>query len=192
MAAEGKYSNNPRDPGGETVWGIARNRIKDWPFWPRWDQLKKSMGWTAASEAPETLAAVAYWYQNAPDGPWVKVRGSDISSQWIADELFDTATNTGPAVAAAFLQRTLNVLNRSDLAGAPLWEELEVKGGIGPKTLGALRAALARGMGPAVFQYLNALQGAFYIELAEHKPKFEAFVRGWALRLADRNMKEFR
>jgi lysozyme family protein len=155
--AEGVYSNNPKDSGGETLYGIARN----------------------------------FWYKTAPDGPWVKIRGPEISSQWIADELFDTATNAYHITAAEFLQRILNVLNRSDLAGGTLWEELEIKGGIGPKTLGALRTALDRGFGPDIYVYLNCLQGAFYIRIAELDPTKEAFVRGWRKRISGRDISKF-
>ena len=34
------YSNNPQDAGGETVWGIARNKHPEWGGWPIVDQLK--------------------------------------------------------------------------------------------------------------------------------------------------------
>ena len=192
LEKEGKYSDHPKDPGGETVWGIARKKNPAWEYWPQWDRLKARLGTAKAADEAEVLKAVGLWYETEPTGPWVQIRGAYITSQWIADELFDTATNTGAGVAAGFLQRTLNALNRSDLGAGQLWEQLEVKGGIGPKTLAALRTALTRGFGPTIWQYLNALQGAFYISLAEKDPRFEAFVRGWALRVFERNLSEFR
>jgi lysozyme family protein len=188
---EGKYSNHPRDTGGETVWGIARLKVADWVFWPRWDSFKAELGLEAACDHPETLAAVQSWYETSANGPWVKIRGPEIQSQWIANELFDTATNAYHLTAAEFLQRTLNALNRSDMATGPMWEELEVRGGIGPRTLGALREAMARGLGPVIFTYLNCLQGAFYIRLAEIRPENEAFVKGWARRISNRNLSDF-
>lgn len=35
---EGFYSNDPADPGGETLYGIARTRHPNWGGWETWDQ----------------------------------------------------------------------------------------------------------------------------------------------------------
>lgn len=189
--AEGAYSNHPNDSGGETLWGISRNNTPTWFFWESWDVLKQSPDPWARANLDEVKKACLEWYEMNPDSPWSKIRGSEIPSQWIADELFDTATNAYHLTAAEFLQRTLNILNRSDRDAGLLWEELEVRGGIGPRTLGALREALARGMGPEIWKYLNALQGAFYVRIAELNPSLEAFTRGWAKRIFERDLSQF-
>lgn len=189
---EGKYSNHPKDPGGETVWGKARAKDPGWWFWNHFDGLKEQMGPVKACDDPETLAAIRGFYEKDPAGPWVRIRGAEISCQWIADEMFDTATNAYWTEANRFLQRTLNCLNRSDLAGGPLWDEMKMDGQLGPKTMASLNTALARGMGKDIWKYLNVLQGGLYFTLAEKDPKFEAFFRGWSARVFERDLKDFR
>ena len=42
-AAEGGYSNNPKDKGGETYRGIARKYWPDWAGWIIVDEYKRNM-----------------------------------------------------------------------------------------------------------------------------------------------------
>jgi lysozyme family protein len=96
----------------------------------------------------------------------------------VAEELFDTGVNMGPATAAGFLQRALNGLNRRGRD----FPDLLVDGRIGAVTLAGLRAFLRRrgSEGEAVLlRALNALQGARYVELAERRPANEDFLYGW-------------
>jgi hypothetical protein len=107
-------------------------------------------------------------------------------------ELFDTAANMGPAVAATFLQRALTALNRNGRD----YPDLVPDGRIGPATLAALDAFLdLRGASPAIgsgggdqqrtsgetvlLRALEALQGERYLRLAERRPANEAFLYGW-------------
>ena len=82
------------------------------------------------------------------------------------------------AVAAMFLQRSLNALNRQGRD----WPDLMVDGAVGPASLQALRGLRAV-RGPAgeavLIKALNSLQGARYIEIAESRPRNESFVFGW-------------
>lgn len=76
----------------------------------------------------------------------------------------------------------LNALNR----GGTDFKDLLVDGVAGPATASSLRTFLRlRGAAGrmAVLRYLDALQGARYIDLAEGREANEAFVLGWALRL---------
>lgn len=96
----------------------------------------------------------------------------------LAAELFDTGVNMGPTVAAGFLQRTLNALNR----GATDYPDLTVDGRIGPATLAAFTRFLNQ-RGPRAETVLtracDALQGERYLRLAERRPANEAFLYGW-------------
>ncbi|MBS0503267.1 MAG: hypothetical protein JSS55_05580, partial [Proteobacteria bacterium] len=96
----------------------------------------------------------------------------------IGAELLDTGVNMGPKVAATFLQRSLNALNR----GAADYADIAVDGLIGPATLAALTGFLRhRGAaGEAVLlKAMEALQGERYLRLAEKRPANEAFLYGW-------------
>jgi lysozyme family protein len=96
----------------------------------------------------------------------------------LAAELFDTGVNMGPDVAAGFLQRALNALNR----GAADYPDVPVDRRVRDATIAALRGFLGR-RGAAGEQVLlkavEALQGERYLSLAEQRPANEAFLYGW-------------
>src|SRR3546814_19196898 len=84
----------------------------------------------------------------------------------------------GTAVAAGFLQRALNALNRT----ARDYPDIAVDRVMGPRTLAALDAFLrVRGAGgeTVLLSAMEALQGERYIALAESRPSTEAFLYGW-------------
>lgn len=160
---EGGYAHHPADRGGETNWGItvavACGEGYDGPM-------------RALSRAQ---AAVIYRrrYWIAPGFDAVAVRAPHVAA-----ELFDTGVNMGVAVAASFLQRALNALNR----GASDYPDVPLDGVVGARTLAALAAFLVRrgaaGEGVLV-RAMDALQGERYLTLAERRPANEAFLYGW-------------
>lgn len=163
IAREGGYVNHAADRGGPTRWGIteavARAQGYDGPM----DALPRS----AAADIYRTL----YWRRPRYDA--VARRAPALAA-----ELFDTGVNMGPAVAASFLQRALNALNR----GAADYPDLALDGAIGPQTLAALDVFLTT-RGPAgetvLLKAVEALQGERYLRLAETRPANEAFLYGW-------------
>lgn len=160
---EGGYSNDPSDSGGATRYGITE-RVA------RANGYEGEM-WSLPLDCAKRIYRRQYWDM---------MRLDDVSllSPGIATELFDTGINAGTATAIRFLQRLLNALNQ----GGALWRDMTVDGQIGPITLGALRAYLARrgGEGERVlFFALNGLQATFYVELAERRATDERFLYGW-------------
>jgi lysozyme family protein len=85
--------------------------------------------------------------------------------------------NCGVGTVKKYLQRVLNVLN----VKATKYPDIKVDGDIGPKTIAALKAALA--VRPwyrlAILRALDSLQCSRYIALAERNEKFESFMPGW-------------
>jgi lysozyme family protein len=164
LRVEGGYSNHPADRGGETNWGITI-------------ATARAAGYGGPMRTmPQAVARDIYRRR------YVEVPGFGLIvplSPAIAAELVDTGVNMGPGVAARFLQRVLNALNRQGRD----WGDIAVDGAVGPGTVAALRAAMkARGRAEAeriILRGLNALQGARYIELAEGRQANEAFVWGW-------------
>lgn len=161
--AEGVYSNDPNDAGGETKFGITKAEAR-------------AHGYTGAMrDMPLSVAR-----QIMRDGYWDLLRLDSVAprSQRIAEELFDSAINMGVGTAGRFLQRALNVLNR----GATDYPDLTVDGVVGPMTVFSLGKFLDR-RGPqgetVMLRALNALQGARYVEIAENKPSQEGFEYGW-------------
>jgi lysozyme family protein len=163
VGREGKYSNNPADSGGETMWGITV-------------AVARAFGYVGAmATMPQTIArsiyAERYWHQPRLD------QVATLSPA-IAEEMLDTGVNMGSATAGKFLQRALNVLNQDD----KLYPNITVDGGVGAMTIASLSALLkARGNGGEVVlvRMLNAQQSVRYMELAEGKVSQEAFEYGW-------------
>ena len=160
---EGGYVDHPADRGGPTRYGITQ-------------AVARAEGYTGTMrDLPRHLAARLYRrrYWQAPNIDRVATR-----APLLAAELFDTGVNMGPAVAATFLQRVLNALNRQQRD----WADLVVDGNIGGQTLHALDTLLAtRGTSAeaVLIKAINALQGERYLHLAETRPANEAFLYGW-------------
>lgn len=163
IAKEGGYVNDPRDTGGETIWGITA-------------RVARANGYTGPMRSMTRDQAKAIYRKQY----WIRPGFSDVAlvSQAVAEELFDTGVNMGPGKASEFLQIALNGLNNQARDYADIAED----GDIGPGTLAALRAYLAkRGKeGEAVLlKALNCLQGARYIDLARRRGANESFLFGW-------------
>jgi lysozyme family protein len=163
LKTEGGYSNNPNDAGGETNWGVTI-------------AVAQANGFTGAMrDMTKAQALEVYRSQYFVKPGWGLVMGV---SPGIATECYDTGVNMGPKVASVFLQRTLNVLNRQGKD----YGDLVVDGAVGPATVNALRALIAKRGSTAetvVLKALNCLQGARYIELAEGRQANEDFAYGW-------------
>ena len=163
IAREGGYSNHPADKGGPTRWGITQ-------------QVARAHGYGGDMRLFPRAEAIAvyrriYWLRPGLD------RVARHAPR-IAAEMFDTGVNMGPAVAVHFLQRALNALNR----GATDYPDMILDGRIGPATLTALEAFLARrkpGGETVLLKAIVALQGERYVALAETRPANEAFLYGW-------------
>ncbi len=159
LRREGGFVDHPDDRGGPTNFGITQ-------------KVARAAGWAGTMrDLPRELALAIYRerYWHAP-----RLDALVAIAPGVAAEVFDTGVNMGVGTAVAFLQRSLNVLNRDDA--------VLVDGRIGPATLAAVAALLARrgARGAAVLlRALNALQGARYIEIAENHPAQQAFVFGW-------------
>ena len=71
LAHEGGYVSDPQDPGGETLYGIARNDFPTWPGWASVDTYKRN--------APDFRSAImrdAKLLQAAKDGDVVAARAA--------------------------------------------------------------------------------------------------------------------
>lgn len=163
IGREGGYTNHPADRGGPTRWGVTQAVAR------AHDYDGDMRGYPRARA--EAVYRTLYWAR--PRFDQVAERAASLAA-----EMFDTGVNMGPAVAAAFLQRALNALNR----GASDYPDVVCDGQIGPQTLDALDRFLARrgASGEMVLlKAVEALQGERYLHLAERRPANEAFLYGW-------------
>ena len=162
VVVEGGYANNPKDPGGETMYGITKRVAVA-------NGYRDEMRLMPLSVA-QTIYKKQYWDVNRLDDV------DDLSPE-LAHEMFDTGVNCGVAVAGKFLQRSLNVLNRQQKDYA----DITADGVVGPVTIHALKGLFShRAYGARVLlAMLNALQGAYYVEISEKNQNLEEFIFGW-------------
>lgn len=163
LGVEGGFVHDARDSGGATRYGITEAVARAHGY----SGPMKSLSVETARE----IYRVSYWQP---------VKGDTLAaySEALAHEVFDSAVNCGAGTASKWLQRSLNVLN----AQGTHWADLDADGKIGPATLRALKALHTRrgAQGISVLvKMLDALQGQYYISLAERRAKDEAFVFGW-------------
>jgi len=163
LKREGGSVDHPKDLGGPSRFGITQRTARVY-------------GWKGdVFDIEESLARDIYkhMYYVAPGFDSVAV-----FSKKVAAEIMDTGVNMGVTVAVTFLQRALNVLNRSQRD----FPDLQADGMVGPQTLGALNEFLElRGVAGerVLLRALDSMQGSRYIEIAEHRMDNEAFVFGW-------------
>lgn len=177
LSHEGGYSFNPNDRGGETYNGISRKFWGDWFGWEIIDGLKLDKDFPAILEDfPALDREVEKFYKN---NFWDKFNGDEFTSQYIANEVFDSAVNTGKKVTFKWLQMTLNVLNRNEKN----YKNLKVDGFFGNASLTILNKSLSQGNEKIIFKLLNTLQGYHYFSLMENDESQEEFARGWFSRV---------
>ena len=174
MGHEGGYSNDPVDQGGETYRGVARRFHPDWPGWKIIDSQKNNPNFPKILDGNADLQNhVKRFYK---DTFWSRFQGDALPDQGLAEELFDTAVNMGVHKAIAFLQQSLNALNRN----AFLFPDMPDDGILGNTTLGAIRKIIeSDGSARILLVALNVLQGAHYLSIMKQSPTQERFARGW-------------
>lgn len=120
--------------------------------------------------AQDALADARIHYQ---EWYWVPIHGDIITSQPVANKIFDQSVPMGVGEASKLVQRAINSTLTDDD------DRLDVDGILGPRSMTALNAA-----DPTKF--LNAFAeeaGAFYRTLAMKRPADKAQLPGWLTRL---------
>lgn len=170
IKVEGGYVNDPKDPGGETKYGITA-------------EVARAHGYTGKMIDLTEQQAFDIYYADYVTGPRFD-QVFNAGCEQLAAELIDTGVNMGPSVAVKFFQRWLTALNN----GGKLYPDLEVDGRIGPRTIAALDSLIKyRGLATVdkvLTSACNSLQAARYLELAEAKGTNESFLWGWLVNRA--------
>ncbi len=174
-----KFTDIKQDKGGKTRYGITEATAIEFKYLWAKHNFNGDM-----STLPYALAFEIYDL-----GWWQRLRLDDVVAvhPLIADRLLDMGVNGGRSVGVTFLQRILNVFNNQ----GKLYPDLAADGGIGNKTIDALRACVnTRGQDAVLNIVINmlSLQNAFYVTLAEKDPTQETFSFGWANRVKDANL----
>lgn len=168
---EGGYVNDPKDAGGETIFGIARNMWKDLPLWQIMDKHKAQCDVSTKDgrKKLESLCLADESFVEQKDAFyksqfWDKVKGDEITDQNVANNIYDFAVNAGTKQAVKSLQRTLGITD---------------DGAFGSGTLAACNSSEARILNN---NYCVAREN-FYKDLVKRKPQNEKFLNGWLSRV---------
>lgn len=171
-AVEAGYVNNKKDLGGETIYGITKITAEEYRhLWSKynWDGNMRTM--------PKQLAFEIY-----DVGWWSRLRLDDVweLSIPLAERIFDFGINAGRANAGRSLQEILNVLNKE----GTLWPDIAMDGGIGQKTIDALKAYVnANRRDPEAIEKLTMMmfsaQNYHYVQISLKRAANEEFTNGW-------------
>ena len=172
---EGFISNNHYDKGGFTYKGISRIKHPSWSGWKIIDSHVET-GYIPSLINDKTLQNLVIEFYRTEF--WNKIQGDLLSTQLIADELFDSSINLGVPAASEILQRTINLLNRNTL----LYPDISVDEIIGSQTLSALNKCIATNSEKLVFNLFKFYQAKRYIEIMERDRSQEIFI-GWFNRI---------
>lgn len=156
LEVERGYSNDPRDSGGRTIYGISE----------RWHPRM----WR---DGPPTLDEARLFYL---EEFWEPLQLERIDSPDVQMEVFDSAVNCGPRTASRWLQRAYNVLRPE--GSTPLVED----GWIGHITAVTVNRFASRreGYKVALVNACNVFQGMYYFEINDRHN-----VRGWLSKRVD-------
>lgn len=159
---EGLYSDNPKDPGGPTNYGISLSFLKGLGCAGDLNHdgvvdVRDIKGITVAD-------AMKLYYDNF----WAKYKYENVIAQPIATKLFDLCVNMGPTAAHKVAQLSVNrlVVER---------EKLTADGILGPKSFAAIN-----GIKPNTLMNILCNEAEkYYDSLVIKKPDLETFLRGW-------------
>lgn len=189
MLYEGSYSNDPRDRGGETWRGIARNIHPKWEGWALIDEVKQNVNAAQLVKALQQDDELDEMVRNFYEAEfWKPLQLDEIKEQGIAAELFDTSVNQGAVIAVKAFQAALNLLNNNQKH----YSDINEDGKMGPATLKAYSAYMLTSNFPGrsvernvatLLKVLNGLQFARYVEICRNKPDQEVYFYGWVNRV---------
>lgn len=168
------YANNPNDKGGETYCGISRKFFPNWSGWIHIDKWKKGGGDPKTLKYPYLEKEIKSFYKI---NFWDTMLLDKFTDQNLANELFDTGVNMGVKVASEMIQLACNLLNKQ----GKLYPDIDVDGQIGEKF--SLKTINNHPDKRKLYNLLNILQGARYVELTKKTPSQEIFLNGWLERV---------
>lgn len=152
-------TNDPRDPGGQTCWGISRRFNRQWAGWRMID--------AGTTSGPELALAVSTFYRETYGALWASV------PERAREVVVDTAVNMGHVYAVQCMQDAMNRLAASAY--------VDVDGQIGPQTKAALKT-----VDPSALAYcMCALRMAEYNRRARRDKGKQVWLSGWLNRVSD-------
>lgn len=184
------YVNDPVDPGKETWDGISRVHNKNWKGWALIDAQKSKHNFPKCLWLDNTLEA---WKKDLYfEKYWLPIRGSELTGQSLAVELFDISVNIGPETAVVYLQHALNLLNDNQKR----YRNIEEDGKFGQITMNTLRNYEVRSFDSLIYTMsllINLINGQqmrqylTFIEKDERREKYIGLYRRVTIRWESHN-----
>lgn len=169
LEGNGKFTNDPKDSGGATRFGIT-------------ETVARANGYIGdMKELPREVAFSIYKKRY-----WEATGINLINDVYplLAERVLAFGILAGPKTSIQFLQRCLNVLNRNGKD----YPDISVDGTVGPKSsIPALQAFINKRGEEGKLVLIGmvvSLQSTYLIELAERRPKDEEYEYGWQLNRA--------
>jgi len=177
---EGNYSNDTADKGGETWRGISRVNHPNWAGWSivdkyrAMDNFPKSLQGDVSLEfALESFYRVNFWNKISCD-EFIDAKNGVVNYS-LAEKVFDMAVNLGLGGATKIIQKAVNAI----LDDYPL---INVDGGMGLKTIAAVKEAMILFGCERLVNTLRILQKEKYEKIVKNDPSQSVFLKGWTRR----------
>lgn len=172
LSNEGGFSNDPKDDGGMTLFGIARAKNPNWGGWPEVDKIIKVNNlnvsdrdhWDDIARLCKKIKSVEEFYRS---NFWNKIKGEEIFVNVVAQSIFDYGVNAGMGTSIKCLQRTLKIVDDGDF---------------GPTTLKTLNNYT---MENSLFKFhleFTLRKIDRYLRIVKHDPVDERYIFGWVSR----------
>ena len=160
--AEGKYTNDPKDPGGETICGLARNKNPDLKIWEILDRWKEN-GTTSPDELDRLARGDVYFMElvrSVYKGRYWNATECDILPPLLRYPMFSCAVNCGTTTAIKILQRSLGI-NDDGKFGTETYRACRI---------GDIKARVERFCDEWVLYYQNLIKA---------RPALKKYENGW-------------
>jgi lysozyme family protein len=154
LEREGGYSENSRDKGGPTNFGITQTTLQAW----RHNAVSAEEVKAMTQDEAKAIYHANYWNAARCDA---LPSGVDLS-------VFDAGVMSGPGQSVKFLQHA------AGLQGA------EVDGAVGQQTLASVTASVPS----RLIDEIAALRNDFYEEIVAKSPDQKEFLEGWKSRVS--------
>lgn len=164
--AEGKYSNNPLDKGGETICGLARKKNPDLKIWEMIDTWKERGTTSAdaldklAKNDPVFMGLVRATYRGRY---WNPCKCDELPELW-KYPVFSCSVNCGHKTAIQLLQKALGI---------------KADGIYGGVTTMAVRLCNKN----EILDKFYELWSIYYDRIVEKYPSQKVFLNGWKNRI---------
>lgn len=174
LSFEGVWDNDPKDPGGETCFGITRKYQPQWAGWVRVEAIKRMAGAFKANleHDLELQSHVAAYYT----AMWQRFYLDKFQSQELAECVYNGAINQGPERTLKWLQYCVNALSVAS-------QDVSEDGVMGEGTAKQVLALEQAGLGGLLLTLLKAQRIAAYTTTVHNREDSLKFIKGWINRI---------